>query len=535
VTVTLTYSADLSRVRITASDPTNINPYFETNADGWVATGGTFVRSSEQAHQGSWSGKFTPDGATSNARVDSSRIPVTPGEQYRARVWVYCATARSVSAPINWWDSADAYVSTASATPITVAANTWTLLEDTFTAPASAAQGSIVPTLPSTSATLDVLYIDEATIHEAHGLGDANFARVERSTNGITWSTVRGGARVPVSARVAEVDDYEFVAGESNTYRVTPLLVEDFEGVLDVAATGTWVRSQTTPYAGAWCYSSDPALGDSGTSDAAVTIPTGAATVEFFYRVSSEASFDFFRFLVDGVEVMAASGEVPWTHVPVTAHDISAATTVTFRYQKDVSFADGDDAAYVDELVFTLAAQTASITPVLDSVWIKSLARPFLNRAVTVTEFSEVERPSRNGVFGVVGRTLPVAVTDVRGSRRQTLTVKTETLAEAEDFDLVLASGDPIFLHVPQGSVFPGMYAVIEDITMTRRSVRGSRRYFELPLIECAAPGPDVVGATVTWSGIVNAFATWADLVATEATWHDVVERIGDPAEIVVP
>jgi hypothetical protein len=535
VTVTVAYNPDLSRVRITASDPTNINPDFETNADGWVATGGTFVRSSEQAHQGSWSGKFTPDGATSNARVDSSRIPVTPGEQYRARVWVYCATARSVSAPINWWDSADAYVSTASATPVTVAANTWTLLEDTFTAPAGAAQGSIVPTLPSTSATLDVLYIDEATIHEAHGLGDANFARVERSTNGITWSTVRGGARVPVSARVAEVDDYEFVAGEVNQYRVTPLLVEDFEGVLDVAVTGTWVRSQTTPYAGAWCYSSDPALGGASTSDAAVTVPTGAATVEFWYRVSSEASFDFFRFLVDGVEVMAASGEVPWTHVPPTAHDISAATTVTFRYQKDGSVDDGEDAAYVDELVFTLAAQTAAITPVLDTIWLKSIARPFLNRTVTLTDYSDISRGSRNGVFEIVGRTLPVAVSDVRGSRSVTLTVMVPTVAAADDLDLVLASGDPVFVHVPPGCPVPGMYAVVGDTTQYRRSARATRRYFTLPLTEVAAPGPDVVGATITYQGILNAYATYSDLLAANATYHDVAERIGDPSEVIVP
>lgn len=62
----------------------------------------------------------------------------------------------------------------------------------------------------------------------------------------------------------------------------------------------------------------------------------------------------------------------------------------------------------------TLGAETDQITPTLAGVWLKSLIRPFLNRVVSVRGYGEVTRRSRAGVFDVIGRSYPVAVTDVR-------------------------------------------------------------------------------------------------------------------------
>ena len=47
----------------------------------------------------------------------------------------------------------------------------------------------------------------------------ADYALIERSLDGITWSTVRGGAAVPVAT--GYVDDYEFSTAVVNTYRVS--------------------------------------------------------------------------------------------------------------------------------------------------------------------------------------------------------------------------------------------------------------------------------------------------------------------------
>lgn len=132
-------------------------------------------------------------------------------------------------------------------------------------------------------------------------------------------------------------------------------LVEGFEDAeLDVSiGQGTsdlpWVRTNSLAHLGKWSLRSG-AIGDSQTSDAVVTVPTGATTVRFFYRVDSESSFDFFRVLVDANQVLEASGNVDWTESD--EFDVSAATTVTFRYIKDISASTGTDASYIDDLMF---------------------------------------------------------------------------------------------------------------------------------------------------------------------------------------
>lgn len=183
---------------------------------------------------------------------------------------------------------------------------------------------------------------------------------------------------------------------------------------------------------------------------------------------------------------------------------------------------------------------TCTITVNLDSVWIKSIGRPFLNRRVNcVLNPSPITRPARNGVFDIVGRSFPIAVTDVRGSRRVTVSVVTQTTQEREDMDLLLASGDPVFYQTPANYPLPTMYAVIEDTAESRpvlnRTCNNDWRLFELPSIEVAAPSADVVGATGTWQTVVNTYATWADVLAAHSSWSSLLELIGDGSEVIVP
>lgn len=246
------------------------------------------------------------------------------------------------------------------------------------------------------------------------------------------------------------------------------------------------------------------------------------------------------------------------SRVRVSANGLGAATTAdversedtitwtTVRGGVDVPVSGGvmsavDDYEFVPDVVNHYrvtpsvgAVQTNTTTPVLGTVWIKNIIRPFLNRAVTVTDWSDIERRSRNGVFDVIGRTMPVAVTDVRSSRRFDLVLTTATPDEADELDLCLGSGDPILLHVPADCPIPGVYAVVGDVTISRRVRRSPRRYLNLPLVECAAPAPEIVGATNTWSAVIASYATWADLIAANATWQDVLDGVADPGDVVV-
>ncbi|XVU25814.1 hypothetical protein ACQPZJ_01780 [Actinoplanes sp. CA-054009] len=180
---------------------------------------------------------------------------------------------------------------------------------------------------------------------------------------------------------------------------------------------------------------------------------------------------------------------------------------------------------------------SGTVTVTQPAVWLKSITRPFLNRPVTVASVGDITRPAKNGVFDVLGRSYPVAVTDVRSSRRWDMRIKTATLAEADLLDLVLASGDPLYIQVPGSgplSTVPGGYVVAGDVKRSGPAHLG-RRWLDLPLTEVAPPGPEVVGGTVTWAALAAAFGSWSAVTAAFATWAEVPEYVADPETVIVP
>jgi hypothetical protein len=212
----------------------------------------------------------------------------------------------------------------------------------------------------------------------------------------------------------------------------------------------------------------------------------------------------------------------------VDDYEFPVGQLITYRVR---SFT-GDDVAAV--------TTTCQITVELDQVWLKSIGRPFLNQAVDcVLNPSPIVRQARNSILPIVGRSYPVAVTDVRSSRQTPLRVVTQTTAERQDLDLLIASGDPIFVHTPENHPLPTQYAVIGDTAEARpvlnRLCDADWRLWDLPLTEVAAPGPDVVGSTSTWQTVVNTYATWADVLAAHATWASLLELVGDGSEVIVP
>jgi len=183
--------------------------------------------------------------------------------------------------------------------------------------------------------------------------------------------------------------------------------------------------------------------------------------------------------------------------------------------------------------------QTATITPSIGTVWIKSIGSPFLNRTFyCVANFSPVTRDDRTGIFEIINRSFPIAVTDLRQSREFSIDVITRTKQEHDDFDFAMALGEPIFLHTPGNSPIPTMHAVVRRITDTRpllgRPCGNDWHVFNLPLREVAAPGADVCGSTITWQGVINTYATWQDVLNNEATWFDLMQNIGTPADVIV-
>ena len=188
----------------------------------------------------------------------------------------------------------------------------------------------------------------------------------------------------------------------------------------------------------------------------------------------------------------------------------------------------------------TLSVETASITPTITAVWLKDIAKPFLNRTLDcIPNQSPITRRARNGIFPIVGRTFPVAVSDVRLAREVAIEVITQTTSAWEELDLITLTGDVFFIQTPPGNSLPTMYVVVGD-TSVRRPLRNTVcgndwRVFTLPLIEVAPPSSDMVGSIGTWQTVVNTYATWADVIAAHATWSSLLTLVGSPGEVVVP
>jgi len=76
---------------------------------------------------------------------------------------------------------------------------------------------------------------------------------------------------------------------------------------------------------------------------------SGPATVSFWYRVSSQSAHDYFRFYIDGVQQIEASGTVAYTQynsslIPFGSHEIK------WEYSKDATNSTGSDTVWVDDL-----------------------------------------------------------------------------------------------------------------------------------------------------------------------------------------
>ncbi len=122
-----------------------------------------------------------------------------------------------------------------------------------------------------------------------------------------------------------------------------------------VATSGaqSWVAQTAVSHDGVDAVRSG-AVGHGQSTTLSATV-TGPATVSFWWKAESEASFDFLNVDVDGVAPFAGiSGNVDWQQktivLPAGAH------TIRWVYSKDGSVSVGQDAGWVDQITVGAAA-----------------------------------------------------------------------------------------------------------------------------------------------------------------------------------
>jgi len=133
-------------------------------------------------------------------------------------------------------------------------------------------------------------------------------------------------------------------------------LIENFESggfaALPWTMSGNngWTITSSSPYEGSYSAKSG-AIANYGESIMSVTLDiTSPGDISFYYKVSSEATYDFLRFRIDGVQKDEWSGSVGWT---LATYAVNAGQhTFTWEYTKDVSQASGSDCGWIDKIVF---------------------------------------------------------------------------------------------------------------------------------------------------------------------------------------
>lgn len=120
-----------------------------------------------------------------------------------------------------------------------------------------------------------------------------------------------------------------------------------------------WIIIDTLAYEGTHSMRSAANLSNYDSSVMRITVNvTVPDSISFYYKVSSEQSYDKLFFLIDGVEKFNASGETDWTRAgyPLTV----GSHTLTFRYKKDVSVSRGSDCAWIDNIKLPHQEQTVA-------------------------------------------------------------------------------------------------------------------------------------------------------------------------------
>ncbi len=111
-----------------------------------------------------------------------------------------------------------------------------------------------------------------------------------------------------------------------------------------------WFLTSSNPFEGVYSAQSGD-IGDNQTSELLISLEvTANDTISFYRKVSSESSYDYLRFYIDGSMLDQWAGEVSWGQV---SYPVSAGLhSFRWEYYKDGSVSNGSDCGWIDYIIF---------------------------------------------------------------------------------------------------------------------------------------------------------------------------------------
>lgn len=188
-------------------------------------------------------------------------------------------------------------------------------------------------------------------------------------------------------------------------------------------------------------------------------------------------------------------------------------------------------------------ADTVTVTPLQDEVWLKSLMYPMLNRVLDCVDWEELERSSRTAFFDIKGRHEILGIADVGSTASFTLTFISRSKAENRAIVALLTYGGLMLLQPPGDdesedcpvaySGIPEGYVMSGDYVQSRTVYGKPQWLWTVSFTQVAASDGDaIVPTTITWTQlwqIIGPEGTWEDVWALWSTWQEVWLTSGNP------
>lgn len=450
---------------------------------------------------------------------------------------------------------------------------------------------------------------------------DADYARVEQSLDQITWTTIRGGDKVPVSGGSGHVDHYDgYVFGVTNYYRVTAI----DSALIDVTVAGTYTTGNNTslvPPLPAGVAAGNMMVLTVTHQNTAATIttptgwtlvPSGAGHMATFWRVfqvgvtaptvaftggsagqSCSATIRAFsnaqapvhaaiqtntsaqdvaypgsaqptlrnavwllhewkQATGSGVSLppsfadpwggfntagASAESQIIWRSLAAT--DLRTVVAFSSAWTGGVAAVSKARLMYMKPRDFTDQA-TNSLTPVLPNrnvkpYWLMNPQRPGQNVRVELTNVSEYTQAGKTGIFEILGRSVPVVVTDTMQSEEFTFDIDAATKTESKETAARLALGETMYLL--SGDPANDVDTVYVSVLSFTRKLDAFRSSWTISVQGrvTGSPAPAVYGATYVWTDVVSDYASWTTLLADpqNTSWSNVTDKISDDVIVV--
>jgi len=232
------------------------------------------------------------------------------------------------------------------------------------------------------------------------------------------------------------------------------------------------------------------------------------------------------------------------TNVRVQRHDPGAFPT-TIRSGESLELSAGvrtvfDMEAPLDVPVYYTATQvapTGSEAATSNTITVPSNGFSFLIhpgkptlscRLDHVQSIDVLGRKGRLGLFDVIGRATPVAITDVRATAAGTLITTTWTANEAQTIRNVTGDGAVLLLQTPAKADLGNLYIAVGDVSEQRISspYMYNERRFTIPFTVVDRPfGLAVVAEGYRWVDVFTAYGNWQVFYDAGHTWYQVLNQ----------